>query len=332
MSNSNSHVVWNSSNGSIRFEGVDAILLWVDTALKSFLDTIEEVSGSEASQVVTETAGFRMGQMVTDFFNKDQQVEMLQMLPEIYESAGWGSVLFFELSEDTQTALIRMKDSWEFKINKQQGKSTTGLFLPGHFAGILTQLLHTNINYEIVKSQLRGDAYDEFYCYPTQKSPITNIHDYTRQQEQLEIKKLEEKVQERTKELTNLVNQLSSPIIPVLDNIVVIPLIGTYDALRAKETLSRTMSEIKEYNVDFLILDLTAIDDTINEHTISLIHDLTGAVGLLGTQSIIVGISANLAVNLTNGQVDLIHSLKTFSTLKQGIHHALAKQGKYIAD
>ena len=43
---------WNLEQGQFIFEGQDAVLFWISTAMREFFDTIEEISGEEASSLV----------------------------------------------------------------------------------------------------------------------------------------------------------------------------------------------------------------------------------------------------------------------------------------
>ncbi|WP_078553027.1 STAS domain-containing protein [Bacillus alkalicellulosilyticus] len=320
---------WDSEKGQMSFEGQDIFVFWIETAMKSFLDTIEEVSGDDAASVVLHTAGFRLGEIVSDFFKKGDIIDIIHYLPNVYSAAGWGKVEIVSIEEETKQATIRIKDSWEYKINRLQEKTQTGSFLPGHWAGILTGLFGTNIGAQVVKSQVVGDEYDEFHCSPTTQSPIENIHDYARLQEQKEIERLEVMVAKRTENLTNLVKEISSPIIPVLDNIVVIPLLGKYDEVRANDMINSTMQNLPKYSANYLILDLTGMDEDIDDYTVSLIQNLTDATALLGTKSVLVGISPKLGIKLTKSQYDLT-GIECFSTLKHAIHFSLAQEGKQI--
>ncbi|MDC3412133.1 STAS domain-containing protein [Aquibacillus sp. 3ASR75-11] len=320
---------WGPEKGSMKFEGQDVLIFWIESAMKSFLDTIEEVSGDDAANVVMETAGFRMGQIVSDFFKGDHSETVVHNLPAIYASAGWMEMEVVAVSEKEKTATIRFKNSWEYKINALQGKTTIGAFIPGHLAGTLTDLFDENVGYRIDKSQLQGDEYDEVSYFPSNKSPIENIHEYTRLQEQKQIQRLEAMVNERTKKLANMVKEISSPIIPVLEDIVVVPLLGKYDEVRANDMFYRTMQNLPAYQSNYLILDLTGLDEIIDEYTISLIHRFTSTTSLLGTKCIIVGISPQLGMKITDANFDL-KGIDCFSTLKHAIHFALAQEGKQI--
>lgn len=324
-----SHFSWDKENATMRFAGEPAVLFWVETAMKSFLDTIEEVSGTQGAKIVMETAGYRMGLIVSKFFDFENAESVIREIPVIYASAGWGKIHIKQVNTEDKTAVFQMKNSWEYKINQLQDKSDVGRFIPGHFAGNLAGLFNSAIDFEVVQSQLDGDEWDEFRFFPAKKSPVEDIREFLRTQEQQEMAQIESRVEERTKELTNLVREISSPIIPVLDHIVVMPLLGKYDELRANDMMTHTITELPGYSASYLILDVTGIDQNINDYTISLIQRLTSAAALLGTKCILVGISPTLGIKITQSGLDL-NKIDCFSTLKHGIHFALAQEGKQI--
>ncbi|WP_100398971.1 STAS domain-containing protein [Bacillus sp. FJAT-44742] len=322
---------WDTKEGRFQFAGNDVVLFWIESAMKSFLDTIQEVSGDEAAEVVLETTGYRMGTNVSDFFKQTNVEEVVKMLPKVYGAAGWGKVTFKEFSVENKTAVIQVKDSWEYKVMKEQGKNRPGLFLPGHWAGVLSGLFEDNIWYKINKSQILGDEYSEYIYNASSITPSQNIHDLSRKEEQSQISKLEEMVLDRTKELSNLVKEISSPLIPVLDDIVVIPLLGSYDENRSNELLEKTLSKLPEFKARYLILDLTGLHGDVNEYTIALIHKLTETTSLLGTESILVGMSPELSIQMTKFGFRVEEKkLHCFSTLKHAIFYSLSQQGKQI--
>jgi rsbT co-antagonist protein RsbR len=140
---------------------------------------------------------------------------------------------------------------------------------------------------------------------------------------------LEGLVEEKTRELTELVNQLSSPIIPVLDGVVVVPLLGKYDEDRSEELIVKTLYNLPQYKAKYLVLDLTGLDKNITQHTASLIEKLGSAASLIGTETILVGISAELGVIIFGTDINLSR-FDCFQTLQHGIHYALGQIGRSI--
>ncbi|MFD6209774.1 STAS domain-containing protein [Peribacillus sp. NPDC060253] len=119
----------------------------------------------------------------------------------------------------------------------------------------------------------------------------------------------------------NLINELGAPVIPIVDSIAVLPLIGEIDTFRAKEILDTTPIKCINKNVSHLFIDLSGVSllDTIVAHQV---YQLISTLNLLGIQSTISGIRPEVAQ--TSIQLGLDFSqVSTQGTLKQ----ALAKQG-----
>ncbi|TMW72440.1 STAS domain-containing protein [Alteribacter natronophilus] len=322
---------WKQKGGTFAFEGEDAILFWLNSAFKTFLDTLDEVSGEDAASVVLETTGYRMGLIVGEhFFNTDQKPEdVLSFLPAVYSAAGWGNFELVSLDSEESIAVIRMRNSWEYRVNKLQNKKRRGTFIPGHFAGMFSGFFNTNIWYDVLSSQAEGEEYCEFVFAPSEVTVIQNIHDLSRQQEQKEIAELEKKVIKRTEELSKTIKDISSPIIPVLDQVVVVPLLGRYDEFRSKELVEKTTQNISGYRARYLLLDLTGLSEEISEYGISMIRQLISVTHLLGMETVLVGISPELSMKMTKLS-HVFADTKCFSTLQHGITYALKQEGLSI--
>ncbi len=319
-------------SGKFSFEGGDAVLFWISSAMKTFFDTIEEISGEEASNLVFESTGFRQGLVVGQYFEKMKEVnvsEAAEMITNTYATAGWGLTIIKDLNFETKTFTAYMKDSWEHKVNVAQGKKKGGRFLPAHYAGVFTALFGTNIWYKIKQHQLEGHEYSIIEYFPSDVTISDNIHQLARKKESEQIRKLEALVEEKTSELKELVHQLSSPIIPVLEGIVVVPLIGKYEEDRADQLIVNTLNRLPAYKASYLVLDLTGLDQEIGPHAVSLIEKIGSAARLIGAQTILVGISSSLGIEITQSNINL-SKFDCFQTLQHGIHYAIGQMGRKI--
>ncbi|MFY0783910.1 STAS domain-containing protein [Peribacillus simplex] len=118
-----------------------------------------------------------------------------------------------------------------------------------------------------------------------------------------------------------LINELGAPVIPIVDAIAVLPLIGEIDTYRAKEILNATPSKCISKNISHLFIDLSGVS-ILDTMVAQQIYQLIGTLNLLGIQSTISGIRPEVAQ--TSIQLGLDFSqVSTHSTLKQ----ALSKQG-----
>lgn len=119
----------------------------------------------------------------------------------------------------------------------------------------------------------------------------------------------------------DLINELGAPVIPIIDAIAVLPLIGDIDTYRAKGILDTTPSKCISKNISHLFIDLSGVS-LLDTMVAQQIYQLISTLNLLGIQSTISGIRPEVAQ--TSIQLGLDFSqVSTHSTLKQ----ALSKQG-----
>lgn len=119
------------------------------------------------------------------------------------------------------------------------------------------------------------------------------------------------------KEVQDEVNILSAPVVPVQENVAVLPLVGKMDHDRATLIMERAIPKVAKQKTECLIIDfsgIVSIDATIAKH----IFDIHNVLRLLGVDSIATGMRAELAQAAVEGGVDF-SNIKTFSTVKQAI-------------
>ena len=117
--------------------------------------------------------------------------------------------------------------------------------------------------------------------------------------------------------------ELSAPLLPIADGIVVMPLIGVLDERRAGEILSAALAGVSSSGARVLILDITGVRGA-SASVASALVAAASAVGLLGAEVVISGIRAAVARTL----VDLDHSMQgiaTRATLKGAVAWALSR-------
>jgi anti-anti-sigma factor len=118
----------------------------------------------------------------------------------------------------------------------------------------------------------------------------------------------------------SMIQELSTPIIPISDKILVLPLIGAIDSARAQQIMETMLDAISNYRAVVLIIDITgvAMVDTGVAH---YLLQAARAAQLLGARVILVGISPEVAQTIVQLGVDL-SSLPTYSSLQFGLKHA----------
>lgn len=131
--------------------------------------------------------------------------------------------------------------------------------------------------------------------------------------------------QERLREA---IQELSNPIIPLYNGVLVVPLVGRVDSARAQALTEALLEAIAREQAELVLLDITGVavvDTSVANHLMQTAR----AASLLGSQVVLVGISAEVAQTLVQLGLDL-GRLVTLSNLQSGIEYALAQQGLAI--
>jgi anti-anti-sigma factor len=118
------------------------------------------------------------------------------------------------------------------------------------------------------------------------------------------------------------IQELSTPIIPINDQILVLPLVGAIDTTRAQQIMEAMLGAIVQQRAQVLIVDITGIA-VVDTQVANYLLQSAQAVQLLGAQVILVGISPEVAQTIVQLGIDL-SSIITRSTLKEGLRVAAA--------
>lgn len=111
--------------------------------------------------------------------------------------------------------------------------------------------------------------------------------------------------------------ELSTPLIPISDQVVVMPLIGTLDSQRAQQVLESLLQGIASSRAEIAILDITGVP-VVDTQVANALIQAAKAVKLLGAQVILTGIRPEVAQTLVGLDLDL-RDVLTHSTLQSGI-------------
>jgi rsbT co-antagonist protein RsbR len=115
--------------------------------------------------------------------------------------------------------------------------------------------------------------------------------------------------------------ELSIPLIPVADDIVVMPLIGAIDSKRAQDVIRTLLNGVNEQRARIAILDVTGVS-VIDSQVANAIVSAAQALRLLGASVVLTGIRPEVAQTIIALGVDL-SGIKTLGTLQAGITAAL---------
>jgi rsbT co-antagonist protein RsbR len=117
--------------------------------------------------------------------------------------------------------------------------------------------------------------------------------------------------------------ELSTPLIPITDEVMVMPLIGAVDSRRAQQVLDSLLTGVEQSRARVAILDITGVPVVDTQVANALIR-AAQAVKLLGAQVILTGIRPEVAQTLVGLGADL-SAITTSGSLQSGIASALGQ-------
>jgi rsbT co-antagonist protein RsbR len=118
--------------------------------------------------------------------------------------------------------------------------------------------------------------------------------------------------------------ELSTPLIPISDELLVMPLIGSIDSQRTQQVLDILLNGVAASRARVVILDITGVPVVDTQVANGLIR-AAQAVKLLGAQAVLTGIRPEVAQTLVGLGVDL-GEVVAHGTLQSGIAFAIGKR------
>ena len=130
-------------------------------------------------------------------------------------------------------------------------------------------------------------------------------------------------VQERERvirEQQEAIRELSTPVLPVRERLLILPIIGLIDRQRARQLTEQLLYAIRTNRAKVVVMDITgvpAMDSNVANHLVQTVE----ASRLLGATVIVTGLSPEIAQTLVTIGVDL-RTMHTVGDLQGGIEEA----------
>jgi PAS domain S-box-containing protein len=117
---------------------------------------------------------------------------------------------------------------------------------------------------------------------------------------------------------------LSTPLVPIDDELLAMPLVGSIDGKRAGRVLEALLDGVTRSGAGAVILDVTGVP-AVDAGTAEALLRAARAVALLGAEVVLTGIRPEVARTLVELDADL-GAIVTRGTLKAGIAYAMGKR------
>jgi len=126
--------------------------------------------------------------------------------------------------------------------------------------------------------------------------------------------------EEKLKEQSATIREMSTPTIKLWQDILVLPIVGVIDSIRAQHMMESILNKILETSSKVVILDIhgvVAVDTAVANHLIKI----TKATRLMGCECMLSGVSPAVAQTIIQLGIDM-GSIKSNSTLSDSLAEA----------
>jgi rsbT co-antagonist protein RsbR len=126
--------------------------------------------------------------------------------------------------------------------------------------------------------------------------------------------------EERLREQSRTIREMSTPTIKLWDGVLVLPVVGVVDSMRAQHMMDSMLNKIMETYSKIIIMDIhgvAAVDTAVANHLIKI----TKATKLMGCECILSGITPAVAQTIIQLGIDM-GNINTKSTLSDALAEA----------
>ncbi|WP_272422457.1 PAS domain-containing protein [Polyangium jinanense] len=117
------------------------------------------------------------------------------------------------------------------------------------------------------------------------------------------------------------IRELSTPIVPIRDDVLVMPLVGSLTPERTQQIIENLLGRIVEAQARAAILDVTGVP-VVDSHAANSLLQIAKAVRLLGAHVVLTGIRPEVAQALVTEGVDMT-DIVTRRDLQSGVAWAM---------
>ena len=116
---------------------------------------------------------------------------------------------------------------------------------------------------------------------------------------------------------------MSTPVTPIWDGILMLPLVGMVDSTRTDEIMRKTLDRISQSNARMFILDISGVP-MVDSAVANQLIKITKATRIMGCETLVSGVSSSIAHTIVELGVD-ISELRTKATLRDALFTCLSE-------
>ncbi|NBJ71177.1 MULTISPECIES: STAS domain-containing protein [Clostridia] len=115
------------------------------------------------------------------------------------------------------------------------------------------------------------------------------------------------------------IEKLSTPIVPIRDDVAVLPLIGNMNDQRMETMMANISTYMEQANEEYIIIDLSGLHE-VDTYTVSRLLKIHQFILLMGKKLLFAGIRPDMALKTVIIQ-DTFKDINTFKNVKMALHY-----------
>nr|WP_255216328.1 XylR N-terminal domain-containing protein [Pseudenhygromyxa sp. WMMC2535] len=324
--------------------GTERMIIFRQRAMGALRGLMYEQLGAKLARALLCQFGYQCGQgdylNLREIYGWETDMEALQSGAALHAWEGVVSSEHDHFDFDRETGRVHIDGRW---INSYEAENHLKIIgrsdspvchsLTGYASGWLTALLgrpvlciehecmgmgHTHCQFEMRDAESWGTEADPWReaLFSTQSSMVRTLEDKLRiiREQRRELQVLNERQRVA-------ISELSTPILEIWDEILVLPLIGTIDSARGLAIMTKLLDAIVSGQARCVIIDITGVD-MVDTHVSNTLLEVVQAASLLGTYCVITGINPSVAQTLVSLDA-MLSGVVTLRDLKQGLRACL---------
>lgn len=157
----------------------------------------------------------------------------------------------------------------------------------------------------------------------------TDITAQVEQHRQLKLAMVEAEEAARVREeLHKSLQEMSTPVTPIWDGILLLPLVGIIDSMRTADVMNKSLTKIAETRARVFVLDIAGVA-TVDTGVANQLIKITKATQFMGCEAIISGVSPAIARTMVELRVS-VGDVRTTATLRDAFEIALKRVGSTL--
>jgi methyl-accepting chemotaxis protein len=123
--------------------------------------------------------------------------------------------------------------------------------------------------------------------------------------------------------MNRTLEEMSTPVMPIWDGILLLPLIGVVDSSRTDQAVTKTLERINETRARVFLLDISGVP-AVDTAVANQLLKISKATQLMGCETVISGLSPAIARTMVELGVE-VGEVRTTATLRDAFAIALRR-------